>query len=147
VLSQPIDHTQIAPTVAAALGIRAPENAQGGPVLGALAADPLGVETMSFPGDPRPTRDSVLNAAGYTGARPQLAEPAQGVVMIDVAGLYEDDFHPGTLTVELAQNGARFVSFYTRFRDSAVTEYQMLTGTYPSGPTWVPFAEDDPKLD
>ncbi|HJZ84029.1 MAG TPA: alkaline phosphatase family protein [Polyangia bacterium] len=149
-LPTPIDHADIAPTVAVALGAKPPETAQGGPLLAVLAGDMSHSETLPFPTDPHPTRDAVLAKAGYTGAAPHLSPgpPAEGVVLIDVSGLYEDAFPSGGNVSALVQAGVRFTGMHTRFRDWPVTEYQMLTGTYPLGASaaYVPFAEDDPML-
>jgi arylsulfatase A-like enzyme len=146
VLPTPINHPDVAPTVAAALGIAPPSDAEGAALVGVLAGDPLGVETMPFPDDPHAARGSVLGAAGFEGSAPHLpGPPAEGAVIIDVSGLSEDDFPPGSSVAALAQAGVRFTHMHTRFRDWPVTEYQLLTGTYPPFLTaYVPFAEDDP---
>jgi hypothetical protein len=94
---------------------------------------------------------------------------AQGAIIIDVSGLYADSilprqgqpygassitntpfyptdagFMPSAVQLLMA-NGVTFENYETYYRDWPVTEYQMLTGTYPRGATYVPFAEDDPN--
>jgi arylsulfatase A-like enzyme len=143
-LPEPIDHPDVAPTVAAAIGMNPPTTAEGGVVTAALASDMSGVETLMFPADPRTTRPTVLQNTGYDGSAPHLTTPAQGAIIVDATGLYEDAMMPGPNLAALIAQGAHFTGFRTRFRDLPVNEYQLLTGTYPSGSVWIPFAEDDP---
>jgi hypothetical protein len=144
-VAEPIDHADIAPTVMAAIGAKPPGNAQTGVLHALLAGDTSGAEIQMLPADVHTARDLVLRAAGFAGDAPRLTGmPAKGVVWMDVAGLYADAPPAGPNVTALAHQGVRFVGFFTRFRDFAVTEYQLLTGTYPIRMPWVPFAENDP---
>jgi arylsulfatase A-like enzyme len=148
-LPHAVEHADVAPTALAALGGGARlGTAARGPIHAALAGDPG--ETIPLPVPPDGARDLVLTGSGFLGAAPVAATPAAAVVVIDVAGLYDEEvFGDPALAAaaaplrELAARGTRFEDCWTRSRDWPVTEYQMLTGGYPTAP-WVASAEDDP---
>ena len=148
-LPHPVEHADVAPTALATLvepvSLR---TAARGPIHAALAGDPG--ETVPLPSPPDGARDLVLSGSGFLGAVPPPATPATAVVVIDVAGLYDEEvFGDPVLAAAaapiraLASGGTRFEDCWTRSRDWPVTEYQMLTGGYPVAP-FVPAAEDDP---
>ncbi len=93
----------------------------------------------------------VLDASGF-GARPALASPpATAAVIIDVAGLYDEEiFSDDALAAaaqplrDLAATGTRFSDAWCRSRDWPVTEYQLLAGGYPAATPFFAAAEDDP---
>ncbi|MES1164581.1 MAG: hypothetical protein ABUR63_02385, partial [Verrucomicrobiota bacterium] len=73
-------------------------------------------------------------------------------ILVDVAGLYEDELFEDPATADaagpfraLATMGTRFEDCWTESRDWAVTELQMLAGGTPVAP-FVPFAEADPSV-
>jgi Type I phosphodiesterase / nucleotide pyrophosphatase len=150
-LPHPVEHADVAPTALAALGgAISLRTAARGPIHAALIGDPG--ETISLPSPPDGARDLVLSGSGF-GAAPPLAtpvSPATSAVIIDVAGLYEEEVFADPLLAaaaaplrDLASRGTRFEDCWTRSRDWPITEYQMLTGGYPVAP-WVPAPEDDP---
>lgn len=149
-LPHPVEHADVAPTALAALaGVPAPlRTAARGPIHAALVGD--AGETIPLPTAPEGARDLVLAAAGFGGPVAPPANPAQSVVVIDLGGVYDDElFSDGALADAaaplraLAAAGTRFEDCWTRSRDWAVNEYQMLTGGYPVAP-YVSSAEDDP---
>jgi arylsulfatase A-like enzyme len=148
-LPHPVEHADVAPTALAALGAGvALRTAARGPIQAALAGDPG--ETIALPSPPDGARDLVLAGSGFLGAVPPPAAPAAAVVVIDVAGLYEDELFADPKLIAaaaplraLAARGTRFEDCWTRSRDWPVTEYQLLSGGYPVAP-WFPAAEDDP---
>jgi hypothetical protein len=148
-LPHPVEHADVAPTALATLGSSAQlQTAARGPIHAALSGDPG--ETIALPDPPDGARDTVLSGSGFLGTVPAPATPATSVVVIDVAGLYDEEVFgdPALATAAaplraLAARGTRFEDCWTRSRDWPVTEYQMLTGGYPVAP-WVPAAEDDP---
>jgi arylsulfatase A-like enzyme len=146
-LPHPVEHPAVAPTALRALGGLALETAAAGPIAAAFAGDPGEAIPLD---DPPAARDLVLRPAGYLGA-PRLAGPAaSAAVLIDVAGLYDEEVFSDPALAEAAQplrdlaaRGVRFQDFWTRSRDWPVTELEMLAGGYPVSP-WFPAAEDDP---
>lgn len=149
VLPHPVEHADVAPTALATLGGGVQlATAARGPIRAALVDDPG--ETIALPDPPTRARDVVLEGSGFQGTPLRVAEPPTRVVVIDVAGLYEDEvFNDPTLAEaanglrSLAAVGTRFEDCWARSRDWPVTEHQMLTGGYPMSP-FVPMAEDDP---
>ncbi|HVZ70983.1 MAG TPA: alkaline phosphatase family protein [Polyangia bacterium] len=152
-LPHPVEHADVAPTALATL--RGPTGATvalataaRGPIRAALAGD--AGETIALPSPPESARDLVLTRSGF-GATPRaLADPPTTVVLVDVAGLYDEEAFDdpataGAATVlrTLTAFGTRFEDCWTRSRDWPVTEYQALAGGYPISP-WVAAAEDDP---
>ncbi|HLK93832.1 MAG TPA: alkaline phosphatase family protein [Polyangia bacterium] len=148
-LPHPVLHPEVAPTALATLGAKvALSTAARGPIRAALVGDPG--ETIAVPADPSTARDVVLAGSGFSGTVAAPAAPATNVVLIDVAGLYEDELFDDTATATaaagfraLAAQGTRFEDCWTEGRDWPVTEYQMLSGGYPVAP-FVAAAEDDP---
>ncbi|HEY6476416.1 MAG TPA: alkaline phosphatase family protein, partial [Polyangia bacterium] len=149
-LPHPVVHPEVAPTALATLGTKvALKTAARGPISAALAGDPG--ETIAVPADPTTARDVVLAGSGFEGP-PAAPAPAANVIVLDVAGLYEDELFDDTTTADaaagfraLAAEGTRFEDCWTESRDWPVTEYQMLTGGYPVAP-FVAAAEDDPTI-
>jgi hypothetical protein len=154
-LPHPVEHADVAPTALATLQaadgtpVRL-RTAARGPIHAALAGDPG--ETIALPSPPDGARALVLAGSGFAGAPSSPTAPARpaSVVVVDVAGLYEDELFGDDATAAaagafraLAAGGTRFEDCWTRSRDWPVTEYQMLTGGYPVSP-WVAAAEDDP---
>jgi hypothetical protein len=103
-----------------------------------------------LPAPPDGSRDVVLSGSGYLGPMPHVrSSPATKVVIIDVAGLYEEEVFDDPVLAEaaaplrdLAARGTRFEDCWTRYADWPVTEYQMLVGGFPAVPGLT--AEDDP---
>jgi len=119
-----------------------------GPIQAAFVGDPG--ETIALPSPPDGARNAVLTGSGFLGSVPATAVPATAVVLIDAAGLYDDELFADPALADaaaplraLAATGTRFESCWTRSRDWPVTEYQLLSGGYPVAP-WFPAAEDDP---
>jgi arylsulfatase A-like enzyme len=148
VLPHPVEHADIAPTALVALGGGARlATAARGPIRAALVDDPG--ETIPLPEPPATSRDVVLSASGYLG--PTLrGGSAPWVVLIDVAGLYEEEIFDDPALADaaaplrkVAARGTRFEDCWTRYRDWPVTEFQMLVGGYPTA-EGTPTAEDDP---
>ncbi|HVV50449.1 MAG TPA: alkaline phosphatase family protein, partial [Polyangia bacterium] len=150
-LPHPVLHPEVAPTALATLGAGgALTTAARGPIRAALAGDPG--ETIAVPADPTTARDLVLTGAGFEGTPPAPAPAATNVVILDVAGLYEDELFDDPATAgaaagfrALAAQGTRFEDCWTESRDWPVTEYQMLAGGYPVSP-YVAKADDDPSV-
>lgn len=152
-LPHPVLHPEVAPTALATLtgaGPVALKTAARGAIRAALAGDPG--ETIALPADPTTARDVVLTGTGFEGTPAAPAAPATNVVIIDVAGLYEDELFDDATTAPaaagfraLAAQGTRFEDCWTESRDWPVTEYQMLSGGYPLAP-FVAKAEDDPTV-
>jgi hypothetical protein len=96
-------------------------------------------------------RAMVLDASGF-GARPALAAaPAMTAVIIDVAGIYDEEIFSDDALASAAQPlrdlaavGTRFSDLWCRSRDWPVTEYQLLAGGYPTATPFFAAAEDDP---
>src|SRR5581483_5559441 len=115
----------------------------------ALASDPT--EVWAQPTDMTTARATVLDASGF-GVRPSLADaPAAAAVIIDVAGVYDEEiFDDAALATaaqplrDLAATGTRFSDAWCRSRDWPVTEYQLLAGGYPTATPFFAAAEDDP---
>ncbi len=148
-IENPIEHADIAATALAAVGLPPPATSQGVPLLGFLASAKAPAELVALPPDPRTARDLVTLWAGYSGQTPVLHEmPADGVVVIDVAGLRTSQLEAGLAhaphLVGMLERGAWLTDMRTRWLDGPVNAYQMLTGTYPVRTPWVPFAEGDP---
>jgi hypothetical protein len=147
-LPHPIEHPDVPATALATLGAPRLTTAARGPIRAALAGD--ATEVWPQPADLSGARASVLDAAGY-GTRQALAgAPATAAVLIDVGGLYEDELFDDDALADaarplrdLAATGTRFSDVWTRSRDWPVTEYQMLSGGYPTAP-FIAAAEDDP---
>jgi arylsulfatase A-like enzyme len=150
-LPHPVLHPEVAPTALATLGAKvALSTAARGPIRAALLGDPG--ETIAVPADPSTARDVVLAGSGFSGTVPAPAAPVTDVVLIDVAGLYEDELFDDASTAAaaagfraLAAQGTRFEDCWTESRDWPVTEYQLLSGGYPVAP-FVAAAEDDPTV-
>ncbi|HVY38807.1 MAG TPA: alkaline phosphatase family protein [Polyangia bacterium] len=152
-LPHPVLHPDIAATALAALGPGvALQTAARGPIHAALAGDPG--ETVPLPDPPDGARDLVLNGSGFGAPPPGIPGPAPTAtaVLIDVAGLYEDELFNDPATADaaapfraLAAAGTRFEDCWTESRDWAVTELQMLAGGTPVAP-FVPFPEADPTV-
>ncbi len=150
-LPHPVLHPDVAPTALAALGPAAAlETAARGPIHAALTGDPG--ETIALPDPPDQARDLVLASSGFGGTPPPPASPLSNAILIDVAGLYEDELFNDPETADaagafrsIAALGTRFEDCWTESRDWAVTELQMLAGGYPVAP-FVPLAEDDPTV-
>lgn len=150
-LPHPVEHPDVAATAVAALGGSAAlQTAARGPIQAALAGDPG--ETIPLPDPPDGARDLVLNGSGFGAAVAPPAAPATAAVVIDVAGLYDDELFRDPKTADaaagfrtLAAAGTRFEDCWTESRDWPVTEYQMLAGGLPANP-FVPIAEDDPTV-
>jgi hypothetical protein len=150
-LPHPVEHADVAPTALAALGGAVSlRTAARGPIHAALIGDPG--ETIPLPDPPETARELVLWGSGFAAAPPypMVATPAGAAIIIDVAGLYDDEVFADPMLAaaaaplrDLASRGTRFEDYWTRSRDWPVTEYQMLTGGYPVAP-WVPAPEDDP---
>ena len=148
-IENPIDHVDVAATVLAALGLAPPATSQGVPLSGFLAPSGAPAELVALPPDPRIARDLVTSWAGFSGKKPVLHElPADGVVVIDVAGLRTSQLEAGLAhaphLMGMLERGAWMTDMRTRWLDGPVNAYQMLTGTYPVRTPWVPFAEGDP---
>jgi Type I phosphodiesterase / nucleotide pyrophosphatase len=148
-LPHPVAHPEVAPTALATLGgAVALRTAARGPIRAAFAGDPG--ETIPVPDPPDSARDLVLAGSGFLGPLPAPAAIPKVVVMLDLAGLYDDEVFSDPLTASaagelrrLAATGTRFEDCWTESRDWPVTEYQLLTGGYPVAP-FVAAAEDDP---
>jgi hypothetical protein len=150
-IPHPVEHPDVPATAMVAIPGARLATAARGPIRAALAGDAS--EVMAQPGDMAgfaSSRVAVLDASGY-GARPALAgAAAQDAVIIDVAGLYEEEVFSDDALADaamplrtLAATGTRFSDVWARSRDWPVNEYQMMTGSYPTDP-FVPAAEDDP---
>ena len=154
-LPHPVLHPEVAPTALAALGkvggkTVALRTAARGPIQAALAGDPG--ETIALPDPPDGARELVLGASGFAGTPPAPTATATNVIVLDVAGLYDDELFADGVTATaaagfraLAATGTRFEDCWTESRDWPVTEYQMLAGGYPVAP-FVAAAEDDPTV-
>jgi hypothetical protein len=145
----PIEHPDVAATAVATLGKPRLATAARGPIRAVLASDPT--EVWPQPADMTTARAMVLDASGF-GARPALAAaPAAAAVIIDVAGVYDEEiFSDDALAAAaqplraLAATGTRFSDLWCRSRDWPVTEYQLLAGGYPTATPFFAAAEDDP---
>jgi arylsulfatase A-like enzyme len=154
-LPHPVLHPEVAPTALAALGkvggkAIALRTAARGAIQAALAGDPG--ETISVPDPPDGARDLVLAASGFAGTPPVPTAMATNVIVLDIAGLYDDELFADDATAgaaagfrALAATGTRFEDCWSASRDWPVTEYQMLAGGYPVAP-FVAAAEDDPTV-
>ncbi|HEX3905691.1 MAG TPA: alkaline phosphatase family protein [Polyangia bacterium] len=150
-LPHPVVHPEVAPTALATLGSNvALETAARGPIHAALVGDPG--ETIAVPADPTTARDLVLTGSGFEGTPPAPAATATNVIVLDVAGLYDDELFVDATTATaaagfraLAAQGTRFEDCWTESRDWPVTEYQLLAGGYPVAP-FITAAEDDPTV-
>ena len=89
---------------------------------------------------PTPPRREIWSspAAGSKGRPPRRRRPRPTSIVLDVAGLYDDELFDDATTATaaagfraLAAQGTRFEDCWTESRDWPVTEYQMLTGGYP----------------
>ncbi|MEA2700993.1 MAG: Type phosphodiesterase / nucleotide pyrophosphatase [Myxococcales bacterium] len=150
-LPHPVEHPQVAPTALAGLsGVRL-NTAASGAITAALRDHPG--ETIDQTGDLATARDQVLRGSGYLGAFALSAPPAPAAIVIDVAGLYDEEVFSDPVTADaagplraLAERGTRFQDFWLRYADWPVTEFQMLTGGYPEAVPWISTAEDDPTF-
>ena len=147
-LPHPVEHPEVAPTALAPLGV-ALDAAALGPISAAFVDNPG--ETLPQPSTLESARQTALDGSGFSGAPGLAAGPAAAAVIIDVAGLYEDElFGDGELAAAarplrtLAEGGTRFQDFWTKSRDWPVTEYEMLVGGDPPLAPWMPTAECDP---
>ncbi|HET6146226.1 MAG TPA: alkaline phosphatase family protein [Polyangia bacterium] len=149
IIPHPVEHPDVAPTALAPLASARLDTAARGPIRAALAGDPA--ETLPQPADLSSSRIAVLDASGY-GAPLSLAGAAAGsAVIIDLAGVYQQELfeNDGTATAaqpvrDLAAGGTLFNDIWARSRDWPVNEYQMLAGGYPTSPQFAVAAEDDP---
>jgi hypothetical protein len=148
-LPHPVEHPEVASTAAWALGQLRLRTAARGPLAAALAGDPG--ETAPLPTLLSGAREIALDAAGFGGPELLVGPPATAAVIIDVAGLYDDEVFTDPALADaaaplraLAATGVRFENAWARSRDAAVNEYQMLTGGYPIGRPWTSMADDDP---
>ena len=150
VLPHPVEHAQVASTAIWALGGGARlSTAARGPIAAALAGDPG--ETLPAPDAQEISRDTILALGGYANA-PVLSEsPALSAVIIDVAGLYDDEVFNDPVRQddaralrEIADRGVRFEDFWTHSRDWPVNEYEFLIGGRPTANPGIATAEDDP---
>jgi arylsulfatase A-like enzyme len=149
IIPHPVEHPQVPVTALAALGGVRLDTAAVPPISAALADDPG--EALPQPASLPDARQTVLEAAGYAGT-PALAGPAAtAAVIIDAAGVYDEElFGDGALAAAagplraVAARGVRFRDFWTRSRDWPVTEYESLAGSYPVTVPWTAAAEDDP---
>jgi len=146
-LPHPVEHPQVAPTALAPLG-GALTTAAWGPVSPALRGDPG--ETLPIT-DPTGIRQDALISAGFEGEFVLTAPPATSAVIIDVAGLYEDELFGDPMLADvaapfaaLAAQGTRFEDCWTQYRDWPVTEYQLLVGGLPTFTAANAPAETDP---
>jgi hypothetical protein len=144
----PVEHPDVAATAVATLGKPRLATAARGPIRAVLASDPT--EVWPQPADMTTARAMVLNASGF-GEPPAVATTPSAAVIIDVAGLYDEEiFSDDALATAaqplraLAATGARFSDCWCRSRDWPVTEYQLLAGGYPSMTPFFAAAEDDP---
>jgi arylsulfatase A-like enzyme len=157
-LPHPVAHPEIAPTALATLATSTPlsngtvalRTAARGPIRAAFAGDPG--ETIPVPDPPDTARDLVLAGSGFLGAPPSPAASPKVVVLLDLAGLYDDEVFSDPQTAQaatvfrtLAGVGTHFEDCWTESRDWPITEYQLLTGGYPVAP-FVAAAEDDPTV-
>jgi len=147
-IPHPVEHPQVAPTALRPLGATL-TTAAWGPVSPALAGDPGEVVPIADPS--AVTRDLVLGGSGFAGSPLLGGPPAPAAVLIDVAGLYEDEVFDDPATADvaapllaLAAQGTRFEDCWTQYRDWPVTEYQMLVGGLPTFTTANAPAEADP---
>jgi hypothetical protein len=151
-LPHPVEHPQVASTAVWPLGRARLTTAAWGPISPALVGD--AGEAIPLP-DPLPTtRDLVLAQSGYAGTPVLVAAPAPSAIIIDIAGVYEDELFDDPMLAEaaaplrrIAQQGTRLEDFWTQSRDWPVTEYQLLAGGAPTydRAAVVP-AEGDPSL-
>jgi len=158
-LPHPVLHPEVAPTALASLGKMdgkpgggtvALQTAARGAIQAAMVGDPG--ETIAVPDPPDGARDLVLAASGFAGTPPAPTATATNVIVLDVAGLYDDELFADDVTATaaagfraLAATGTRFEDCWSSNRDWPVTEYQMLAGGYPVAP-FVAAAEDDPTV-
>ena len=148
-IPHPVAHPEVAPTAVWALdGLRL-RTAARGPIAEALAGDPG--ETVPLPADLSTSRQLVLEGAGFAGTVALAGPAATAAVVVDVAGLYDDEVFADPMLADvaaplraLAATGTRLEDVWTRSRDWPVTEYQLLTGGYPVRSPWLATAEDDP---
>jgi hypothetical protein len=148
-LPHPVEHPGVAATAAWALGGQRLATAERGAIAAALAGDPG--EAVPLPTPLSTSRALALAASGNAGAVALAGPPAASAVVIDVAGLYDEEaFSDPALASEaaplreLAAGGTRFEDVWTRSRDWPVTEFQLLAGAYPARDPWISMAEDDP---
>ncbi len=152
-LAHPVNHPDVAATVAYVLAHKNLQGAEGSPILSAIKGYPG--DLVDQPSDMTTTRDTVLHNSGFHGAVNLVAAPAKSAVIIDVAGLYYDEVFAdpdipdaaASPLRRLAQKGTLFENCKLRYRDWPVNEYEGLTGGYPVQDPWIPFATDDPAMD
>jgi len=148
-IPHPVEHPDVAATALAPLVGARLATAARGPIRAALVGDPA--EALPQPAELSGSRIAVLDASGY-GVKLSLAgAAASSAVIIDLAGVYEPElFGDDALAAaaqplrDLATGGARFNDVWARSRDWPVSEYQMLSGGYPTVAALVASAEDDP---
>jgi arylsulfatase A-like enzyme len=149
IIPHPVAHPQVPATALAALGVTL-ATAEAPAISAALVGN--SAEAPAQPASLPDARPDVLASSGFGSAPAALAgAPATAAVIVDVAGLYDDElFADGALAVaagpirDFAARGTRFQDFWTRSRDWPVTEYEMLVGGYPVTVPWTPSAEEDP---
>ncbi len=149
-LPHPVDHADVAPTAMRALGATI-SDAEGAPIYAAFKGDPG--EAPKQPADGSTIRDLVLNGSGYGASLAAPVAPAQQAVVVDVAGLYADELtDPATAAklanvLALAKSGTSFENMWTRSRDFAENQYELLAGGAPvvdASGAWVAEADSDP---
>jgi hypothetical protein len=133
VIESPIDPDDLAPTVRAAAGLPPLPTAPGVPLRGFLPRAGNPAEVVSLPENPRQARDLVLLWAGHAGKTPVLHDgPAQGVVLIDVAGLRTSHLEEGLpiprALMSLLRRGSWMTDMRLRWLDGPASAHEMLTG-------------------
>ncbi|HEX4403826.1 MAG TPA: alkaline phosphatase family protein [Polyangia bacterium] len=148
-IPHPVVHPEVGPTAMQALAGPQLRTSARGAVAEAFVGDPG--EAIPLPTPLSSTRQLALDAAGFGAAATLVGPAAASAVIIDVAGLYDEEaFVDPALAAAaaplraLAATGTRFEDVWTRSRDWPVTEYQMLTGGYPIQSPWIAMADDDP---
>ncbi|HVR60490.1 MAG TPA: alkaline phosphatase family protein, partial [Polyangia bacterium] len=148
-LPHPVDHPQVAATALAGLPGVALQTAAAGPISAALVDRPGETAPQPDTLDLAGLRQTILRSSGFAGTVALGAAPAGAAVIVDAAGLYDDEVFADPATADaaaplraLAASGTRFSDFWLRYQDWPVTELQMLTGGYPQRLPWIPTAED-----
>ncbi|HEY4184040.1 MAG TPA: alkaline phosphatase family protein [Polyangia bacterium] len=148
-LPHPVEHPQVASTAVGLLGGARISTAAWGPLSPALLGDPG--EALPLPDASSLTRGTVLSMSGFAGTPTLAGPPAKSAIIVDVAGLYEQElFGDADLVDEaapfaaLTARGICFEDFWTQSRDWPVTEYQSLVGGMPTLTLDIAPAETDP---
>ena len=119
-LPHPVLHPEVAPTALASLGkvggkTVALRTAARGAIQAALVGDPG--ETIAVPDPPDGARDLVLAASGFAGTPPAPTATATNVIVLDVAGLYDDELFADDVTATAAAGFRALAATGTRFED------------------------------